>query len=465
MTILNNPAIKQIHCMGIGGIGLSGLAEILLMKGYRVTGSDVANNPLIERLQKLGAKISLNHQPQNVAGADALVYTSMISPQNPEFMEAKRLGIPMIRRGELLAEVMQGKENIIVAGTHGKTTTTSLIAYVLMQHGLDPNFAIGGVINHLESTARLGKSQYFVAESDESDGSFLFLSPKFGVVTNIDKDHLEYYGGDFEVLKKSFLKFLQKIPKDGYAILNWDDPRIREIAKDLSCRIIKTGFSDDADVRGEQYHQQGLQSTFIAKRPSGSISIKLNLPGRHNVNNALAVIALAELLNIPDEVLTRALAGFPGVKRRFYFHGEVPIKDGAISVFDDYGHHPNEIKATIDAVRLAWPSRRFVMVFQPHRYTRTRDLLSDFASVLSLPDQLVLLEIYSAGEAEISGVNGKALCQAIVKTGGQSPIFVSKIEDLTQVLTQILLPNDVVFFQGAGSVGALAKTVSQYFLT
>lgn len=462
-SILKQPKIKNIHFIGIGGIGMSGLAEILWKKGYQLSGSDIASNRVIEHLRSLGINIFLNHDAQNIKNADAAVYTSAISLENPEYTTAKAMGMPVIQRGQLLADIMLDYEGIAIAGTHGKTTTTAIIVHLLLTGKLDPSYAIGGILKNSDSPANLGKGPYFVAESDESDASFLLLRPKILIVTNIDADHLSTYQGSFSRLKQSFVKFIQSIPSDGLAILNKDDPGVAEIIPQLSCRYVTYGFENSADIQGKNYQSKKLQSVFDVRRVQENcdLSVKLNLPGFHNASNTLAVIALAKELKISDEILLSALATFPGVGRRFHSHGEIAVKNGTALLFDDYGHHPNEIKMTLRAAKQAWPDQRLVLVFQPHRYTRTRDLMADFAEVLREADLLIMLSVYSAGEAPIAGADAQTLCQRILEKGKINPIFVPELEELPVVLKDVLESGDIVLFQGAGSIGPMANKICQ----
>ena len=462
MAILDNQSIRTVHCVGIGGIGVSGIAEILLQKGYQVSGSDVSKNPIITRLQKLGATISQGHMPDNVQHADLVVYSSAITPDNPELQAAKIAGIPLISRGQLLAELMHAHCGIAVSGTHGKTTTTGLLAQIFMLADMDPTYFIGGKIQDQDSTVRLGKGEYFIAEADESDASFLCMSPKIIVVTNIEPDHLENYDGDFHCLKQSFLDFIQKLPEDGVVILGIDNPIIRELLPKISRRVVTFGFCEEADVSVLDFKQKGLRSHFHVKRPDdlSPLSLQLNLPGQHNVLNALAAIAVAHEVGIGDASLLQALSEFPGVSRRFHAHGEIKVKGGKALLFDDYGHHPSAIEATLVVARQVWPDRRIVLVFQPHRYSRTRDLLQEFAKVLSTPDMLVLLDVYSAGEQAIAGCNGRILCDAIIQQGKITPIFVPEFEQLPTVLADVLRADDIVLLQGAGSIGTMAETLT-----
>lgn len=463
MKILNNPAIKRIHFIGIGGIGMSGLAEIVLNRGYHVSGSDQASGAITSRLVKLGAQIFLGHEAEHLHGADAVVYSSAINPQNPEFLFAKQQGLPLIQRGQLLAEIMSLGKGIAVAGTHGKTTTTGLASSLLTLAGRDPTYVIGGVLRGSQSTVRIGKGEDIIAEADESDASFLYLNPHTAIVTNIEADHLENYQWDFSCLQQSFIDFLNNLPSDGLAIVCVDDPIIRELLPKVKPRVITYGFSESADIRAEKFQQLGLKSYFRILRfgqPLADIAV-LNLPGLHNVLNALAVVALAHEYHISDQVLLKALAEFPGMGRRFHPCGEIDINGGKALLFNDYGHHPTEIKATIAAARLAWPGRRLVMAFQPHRYSRTQALLEEFAYVLSETDVLLLLDIYSAGEAPISGVNGEVLYQAVRQRAHLNAHFVPVLSELPKTLRSVLQDGDIVLLQGAGNIESMVKEILQ----
>ncbi len=461
-TILNNDNIKHIHCMGIGGIGVSGLAEILLKQGYQVTGSDIAQTAIVQRLVRLGAVINVEHHAKNVEQADAVVYSSAIASTNPEFKAAQSLGIPMIQRGCLLAELLNQAQGIAVCGTHGKTTTTGIIAYALLHAGLDPTMVMGGIINGFESPVHLGAGPYFVAEADESDASFVHLQPEITILTNVDADHLSTYDGSFDQLKQTFAEFLQKMPSHGTVIACIDDPHVRDLVADLSCRLITYGFSQEADIRADDFRQQGLQSYFNVYRFSDDnlLDVRLNLPGQHNVLNALAAIAVATCLEVNDTALGEALTQFPGVGRRFHYHGDIQIKAGTAMVFDDYGHHPNEVAVTWQAAKQAWPDRRVVFVFQPHRYSRTQDLLNDFVDVLAKMDALILVDVYSAGEKKIPGADSRALHHLVTQQTEQPVWLVPDLKDLPQALAERLQNNDVVIFQGAGSIGAAAREIA-----
>lgn len=450
---------QKIHFIGIGGIGMSALAELMQAQGHQVSGSDRVGNNNTERLQNLGVHLSTNHSNDNINGCDIVVYSSAISDENCEMKTAKQKGIPMIKRGQLLATLFNKEFGIAVAGTHGKTTTSSMIAHLLLHAGMDPTYAIGGILHQKGSPAYLGKSNYFVAESDESDGSFLLLNPKIAVVTNIDEDHLENYEGDFKKLTSAFLQFIHNIDEDGLAIICIDNPIIKSLIPQIKRPFITYGFDETADYQAKNFSAKGLVSWFDCQRNDYLTEVCLSLPGRHNVSNATAVIALAEYLNIDEDVWLDALAHFGGVGRRFEYHGKYSLPEGCAEIYEDYGHHPNEIKATISAAQLAWPHSRLVLVFQPHRYTRTRDLMQEFADVLSEVDELILLEIYSAGEAEIQGVSSKALHQLIMQKGKVKPKLILDDKQLDDALQTLLQDNDIVIFQGAGSIGQMAKLV------
>lgn len=461
-TILNNAAVKRVHFIGIGGIGMSGLAEILLNRGYQVSGSDQASGAITSRLIKLGAQIFLGHEAEHLQGAEAVVFSSAINPLNPEFLFAKQQGLPLVQRGQLLAEIMTYGRGIAIAGTHGKTTTTGLASFMLTLAGRDPTYVIGGMLRSSESTVRIGKGADIVAEADESDASFLYLKPHVAIVTNIEADHLENYQWDFSCLQQAFIDFLNNVDPDGVAIVCIDDPIIRELLPAIKTRVITYGFSEQAQIRAEKFQQLGLKSYFRilrAGRPFADIAV-VNLPGLHNVLNALAIVALASEYQISDQVLLKSLADFPGMGRRFHPCGEINVQGGKALLFNDYGHHPTEIKATIAAARLAWPGRRLVMAFQPHRYSRTQALLEDFAYVLSETDVLLLLDIYSAGETPISGVNGEVLLQAVRHRSHANAHFVPTLSELPQTLRSVLQDGDIVLLQGAGNIESLVKEIS-----
>lgn len=450
--------IRNIHFVGIGGAGMGGIAEVLINLGYRVTGSDLKANAVTEHLKTLGARIAIGHGPENVADADVVVSSTAVAVDNPELLEARSRRIPVVRRAEMLAELMRFRHGIAVAGTHGKTTTTSLVASVLSEGGLDPTFVIGGKLTSAGTNARLGQGQYLVAEADESDASFLHLQPLIAVVTNIDADHLGSYGGDFARLRATFVEFLQHLPFYGLAVLCADDPEVRRILPEVGRPIATYGTAEDADFRASDVRRDGRVTHFKAWLPKRSkpLDVTLNLAGRHNVLNALAAIAIAHDLGLSDEAVLKALAGFQGVGRRFQMLGEIPTATGKVMLVDDYGHHPRELAATLQAAREGWPERRLVVAFQPHRYTRTRDLFDDFAAVLSPVDVLLLTEVYAAGEAPIAGADGRALARAIRNRGQVDPVFVERAQDLPQALNGVLKQGDLLLVLGAGDIGAVA---------
>ena len=454
--------ISHIHFVGIGGVGMSGIAEVMCNLGYHVSGSDVKENASTRRLGELGAKIHLGHRGESVAGADVVVVSSAVDPGNPEVAAAHAARIPVVRRAEMLAELMRFRYGIAIAGTHGKTTTTSLVASVLAEGGLDPTFVIGGRLNSAGSNARLGAGDYLVAEADESDASFLHLLPMIAVVTNIDADHMETYGGDFTRLRQTFIEFLHQLPFYGLAVLCLDDPEIAQLLPQVPRPVLTYGIDGDADLRASdiRQHETTLRFTVTRRGRAETLAITLNMAGRHNVLNALAAIAVAQELGVSDAAIQRALAGFQGIGRRFQLYGEVETAAGKVLMIDDYGHHPREIAATVQAIRAGWPARRLVLAFQPHRYTRTRDLFEDFAIVLSQVDALALLEVYAAGEAPIAGADGRALSRAIRGRGQVEPIFVDDIAHLPAVLRSVLRDGDVLLTLGAGDIGAAAARLA-----
>ncbi len=450
--------IERIHFVGIGGSGMGGIAEVLINLGYPVSGSDLASNAVTARLAEMGATIWLGHAAEHVGGASVVVVSSAVSSDNPELVAARTQRIPVIPRAEMLAELMRFRESIAVAGTHGKTTTTSLIASALAEGGLDPTFVIGGRLNSTASHSRLGHSRYLVAEADESDASFLYLQPMMAVVTNIDADHLSTYGGDYGRLRTVFVEFLHHLPFYGPAVLCLDDPGVRTILPQIARPTVTYGIDTDADIRATEIAYQGTRSRFRVqfRDRDEPLDIDLNMPGKHNILNALATISVARQLDITDQAMQRALREFQGVGRRFQIAGEFPIARGQVLLVDDYGHHPTEVAATLEAVKKAWPERRNVLVFQPHRYTRTRDLFEDFTQVLSEVDVLVMLEVYPANEAPIAGADARALCRAIRSRGKVDPVFVENPADLYEVLMNLVADNDVIVTQGAGNVGLLS---------
>jgi len=450
--------IKTIHFVGIGGVGMGGIAEVLLTQGYRITGSDPAHNAMTSRLKALGAHITHHHALENIQGADVVVCSSAVNNENVEIIAAKQARIPVVPRAAMLAELMRFRHGIAIAGTHGKTTTTSLIASVLAQGGLDPTFVIGGVLNSAGTNARLGASRILVAEADESDASFLQLHPLASVITNIDSDHLMTYKNDFSLLKEAFVQFIHNLPFYGYAVLCMDCPNVQSILPQIARPLFTYGFHPEADYRATAYQQTGIKTEFVVERPNATpLAITLNLPGKHNVLNALAAIAVATEEGVSDQAICQGLAEFAGIGRRFHIHGEYK----SATVIEDYGHHPNEVRVTIEAARQAWPDRRLVMAFQPHRYTRTSALFEDFTQVLSDVDILLQLEVYSAGEDPIAGADGRTLCRSIRQRGNVDPIFVETIDALKSMLENVLRPGDILLLQGAGNIGAVAAELVQ----
>ena len=452
--------IHHLHFIGIGGSGMSGIAEVLLNLGYTVSGSDLQAGAATQRLAALGAKILFGHEAGNIAGADAIVVSTAVQADNPEVVAAREARIPIVPRAQMLAELMRLKQGIAVAGTHGKTTTTSLIASILGEGGLDPTFVIGGRLNAAGANARLGKGDFLVAEADESDASFLRLSPVISVVTNIDADHMETYGHDFGKLKQAFVDFLERLPFYGVAVLCTDDPTVNEIMPQVTKQIVRYGLNENANIRAEDVRADNGRMHFTAVRVNGSISrlpITLNLPGVHYVQNALAAIAVATEVGVADDAIVKALSEFRGVGRRFQRYGELPLpKGGAVTVIDDYGHHPVEMTATIAAARGAFPGRRLVLAFQPHRYSRTRDCFEDFVQVLGTVDTLLLTEVYAAGEAPVVAADGRALTRAIRVAAKVEPQFVESVGDLPAALIDTLQEGDVLLTMGAGSIGGTA---------
>ena len=449
--------IHTIHFVGIGGSGMSGIAEVLLNLGYAVQGSDLKEGEATRRLTRLGARVMIGHRAENVADADVVVVSSAIDASNPEVAQARAGRVPVVKRAEMLGELMRFRYSIAVAGTHGKTTTTSLVASVLAEGGEDPTFVIGGRLKSAAANARLGAGRYLVAEADESDASFLHLQPMIAIVTNVDADHLGTHGGDFAKLKESFVEFLHNLPFYGLAIVCIDDAEAAGLIPSIARPYLTYGFGEDADVRAVNVDRRGALSRFDVLRPGREpLAVSLNLPGRHNVLNALAAIAVATELEVDDAAIQRALAGFQGIDRRLQWLGDVQVAAGRVTLVDDYGHHPTEVAATLEAARQGWPDRRVVLVFQPHRYTRTRDLLDEFARVLSDADALVVAEVYPAGEAPIAGADSKSLCRAIRSRGRVEPVLLKSLDELPGALADVLRDGDVVLTMGAGSIGAAA---------
>ena len=455
--------IRRIHFVGIGGAGMSGIAEVLKNQGYDVSGSDIRDSAVTARLRAMDVDVYIGHRAENTDQADVVVVSSAVAGDNPEVVSARERRVPIVPRAEMLAEIMRYRHGIAVAGTHGKTTTTSLIASVLGEAGLDPTFVIGGKLNSAGTNAQLGGSRYLVAEADESDASFLHLTPVISVVTNIEADHMDTYGGDVEKLKQTFVDFLHNLPFYGVAVMCVDDDYVQEIIPRISRAIITYGIDNpDADYRAENITSDGLKTRFLVRRPGGrpDLQMELKMPGRHNVLNALATIAVATDEGVDDQAICRGLAGFAGVGRRFQVYGEYQTPKAAATLVDDYGHHPTEVEAVIRAAREAWPERRIVMLYQPHRYTRTRDLYEDFVRVLSEVDGLLLMDVYSAGEPAIPGADGRALCRSIRQRGKVEPVFVEDNREIESLLANVLQDGDLLITQGAGDIGGVAARLA-----
>ncbi|MCY9870204.1 UDP-N-acetylmuramate--L-alanine ligase [Vibrio barjaei] len=454
--------VKCIHFVGIGGAGMSGIAEVLLNEGYQITGSDLAENAVTERLTQKGATVYIGHQASNIENASVVVVSTAIDPENQELVAAKELRIPVVRRAEMLAELMRFRHGIAVAGTHGKTTTTALVTQIYSEAGMDPTFVNGGLVKSVGTNARLGSSRILIAEADESDASFLHLQPMVSIVTNIEADHMDTYGGDFDTLKQTFIDFLHNLPFYGQAVMCVDDPVVSELIPSVSRQVITYGFSGDADVRIENYRQDGQQGKFtVVRKGRENLEITLNIPGQHNALNAAAAIAVATEDNIADEAIVNAMLGTEGTGRRFEHLGEFETGNGKVMLVDDYGHHPTEVDVTIKAARNGWAEKRLVMIFQPHRYSRTRDLYDDFANVLEQVDVLVMLDVYSAGEAPIAGADGRSLCRTIRTRGKLDPVFVPDVNALPSVLSNLLQEGDLLLTQGAGDIGKVARKLEQ----
>ena len=455
--------INCVHFVGIGGSGMCGIAEVMLSLGYQVQGSDLKNNAQVERLGGLGAKIFIGHAEENILDADAIVVSSAVDDTNPEVVAARAALLPIVPRAEMLAELMRFRYSIAVAGTHGKTTVTSLVASVLAEAGLDPTFVIGGRLKSADANARLGLGDYLVAEADESDASFTHLKPMLAIVTNIDAEHMSTYDGDIGKLRQGFIDFLHNLPFYGLAILCSDDAGVNAVLGQVGRSTVTYGIESGADIRAENIQFAGNLTTFDVVRADQEalLQIKLHLPGMHNVRNALAAIAVAGELQIGDQALMKALETFAGIDRRFQHYGDIQTENGRIMLVDDYGHHPTEIAATIDAARGGWPGRRIVLVFQPHRYTRTRDLLDDFANVLSTVDVLILLEVYAAGEDAIAGADGRGIARAVRSRGGVEPVFVEALDELAPVLTGLVREGDLLLTMGAGDIGVWAARLPE----
>ncbi|MEO5702940.1 MAG: UDP-N-acetylmuramate--L-alanine ligase [Gammaproteobacteria bacterium] len=478
--------IRRIHFVGIGGAGMGGIAEVLINLGYQISGSDINENNMTQRLAKLGAQIFMGHDARHLdegtigkihelpqigntsrRAADVVVVSTAVAADNPEVLAARARLIPVVQRAEMLAELMRFRHGIAVAGTHGKTTTTSLTASLLAEGGLDPTFVIGGLLNSAGTHARLGASKYLVAEADESDASFLHLQPMLSIITNIDADHMETYGGDFARLRQTFVEFIHHLPFYGLAVVCIDDPVVREILPELARPVLTYGLSEDADLCATNICQEQTRTHFKVARPGVPdwLNITLNLPGKHNVLNALAAIAVAHEVGVSDAAIQAGLAGFQGIARRFQIYGEIATASGQVLMIDDYGHHPREVAATLQAIREGWPQRRLVVAFQPHRYTRTRDLFEDFVEVLARIDVLVLVEIYAAGEPAIAGADGRTLCRAIRARAKNDPIFAPTVADLVTILPDVLQHGDILLTLGAGDIGTVAATLAQHLAT
>ncbi len=456
--------VNNIHFVGIGGSGMSGIAEVLANLGYRVSGSDLVASAVTERLMRQGIRIAIGHAAENIGAAHAVVVSTAVRDDNPEVQAACQRGIPVVPRAQMLAELMRLKRGIAIAGAHGKTTTTSLVASILGEAGLDPTFVIGGRLNAAGANARLGTGDFLVAEADESDASFLYLTPVVAVVTNIDADHMETYGYDFNRLKQTFVEFLNRLPFYGVAVLCQDDPHVREIMPQVSKQVVRYGLSEDADIRAENIQVEGGRMIFdVIRRDARRLPITLNAPGVHNVLNALAAIGVAAETQASDEAIVKALAEFKGVGRRFQRYGEVALRQGgSFTLVDDYGHHPAEMTATLAAARGAFPGRRLVLAFQPHRYTRTRDCFEDFVKVLSSVDALLLTDVYAAGEAPIVAADARSLARALRVAGKVEPVFVENIADLPLRVLEIARDGDVVLTMGAGSIGGVSQKIVQF---
>ena len=450
--------VKQIHFIGIGGAGMCGIAEILLNEGYHISGSDIAESAVTQRLACAGAKVFIGHKAENITCASVVVISSAIRDDNPEVVAAKEARIPVIQRAQMLAELMRFRHGIAVAGTHGKTTTTAMVSLIYAEAGLDPPFVNGGLVKSAGTNAHLGRSRYLIAEADESDASFLHLQPMISIVTNIEPDHMDTYHGDFDEMKQTYVNFLHNLPFYGLAVLCADDTDLMSLVPQVGRQVITYGFSENADYRIEDYQQTGFQGHYTVICPNGErIDVLLNVPGRHNALNATAALAVAKEEGIKNEAILAALADFQGAGRRFDQLGQFIRPNGKVMLVDDYGHHPTEVGVTIQAARQGWENKRIVMIFQPHRYSRTRDLFDDFVQVLSQVDALIMLDVYPAGEAPIVGADSKALCRSIRNLGKVDPILVSDTTQLGDVLDQIIQDGDLILAQGAGSVSKLSR--------
>ncbi len=455
--------VRQVHFVGVGGVGMGGIAEVLQNLGYTVTGSDLREGRMTRHLREIGVRVHIGHAAQNVGQSDVVVVSAAVQPDNVEVVRARKQRIPVVPRAEMLAELMRFRHGIAVAGTHGKTTTTSLVASLLAEGGLDPTFVIGGQLASGQGNARLGAGRYLVAEADESDASFLYLQPMIAVVTNIDADHMDTYDGDFDRLRSTFIEFLHHLPFYGLAVLCKDDPVIAGIFNDVTRPILTYGIDGDADYVAFNIEQAQTRTRFCIRRPDATtLDVVLNLPGRHNVLNALAATIVAHEIGVDDATIIQAFAEFGGIARRFQVFGDVQIPDGRVLLIDDYGHHPSEIAATFEAARSSWPERRLVVAYQPHRYSRTRDLMDDFAEVLSRADALIVTEVYAAGEKAISGADGRALCRAIRARAKVAPVFVESLTELGAALAPVLEDGDVLLTMGAGDISSVAPTLLKH---
>ena len=457
--------IKHIHFIGVGGAGMCGIAEVLKNQGYQVSGSDIKASKTTAQLEDNGIQVFIGHSAENIAGANVIVVSTAIDQENPEIKAAIENRIPVVRRAEMLGELMRYRHGIAVAGTHGKTTTTSLVTCMLAEENLDPTYVIGGLLNRTGVNAALGASRYIVAEADESDASFLHLQPMAAIVTNIDADHMDTYGGSFDVLKDTFVNFLQKLPFYGLAVVCGDDANIREIMPRIGRPVLTYGFNEDNDIRAVDVEQDGMRSHFtVLRKDREPLRVTINMPGAHNILNSLAAIGIATDEGVSDAAISRALESFSGVGRRFQVQGEFELGEGTVKLVDDYGHHPKEVEATIKAARSSHPDRRLVMMFQPHRYSRTRDCFDDFVDVLSQVDQLLLLEVYAAGEKPIVGADSRSLARSL-RLRGVEPILIDPVEgNLANAMQTVLQANDLLLTQGAGNVGAISIELAQHGL-
>ena len=453
--------VAHIHFVGIGGAGMCGIAEVLLNQGYKISGSDLTVSPTIQRLKSLGATIAEFHNAELIANCDVVVVSSAIKNNNVEVVEAHVQHVPVIKRAEMLGELMRYRHGIAVAGTHGKTTTTSLITAIFQTANLDPTFVIGGLLNSAGTNAKLGASRYIIVEADESDASFLHLQPMIAVLTNVDQDHMSTYDNDFERLQATFVEFIHRLPFYGLAVVCIDDENIRRMLDDISRPIVTYGLSEGADYRAVNLRVERDQAIFVAERPGAlqNLEIRLSLPGKHNVLNALAAIAIASDEKVADEAIIAGLAEFAGVDRRFEMTKNLVAQGNTYTLVDDYGHHPTEVAAVIDTVRSLWPDKRLVMAYQPHRYTRTRDLYDDFVKVLSTVDILVMFEVYSAGEVAISGADARSLCQGVRQLGRNNPVLAGSAEEGEEILVSLIEEGDIVVVQGAGNISLLSKSL------